>query len=326
MTLTRRNVLTKSAVLAGGSLLPLASWSQAEIDTLTILAGIAPGGISDTAARVVANDLQGYAKKRVVENHSGAAGQLVVTILKGKPADGKTCFITPASVLTIYPHTYENLPYDPFKDLAPISLAARFEFGFAIGSKVPESIKSLAEFMEWCKANPADANFGSPAAGSIPEFVGTLAGRANGVDLNAVAYRGSKPAIVDMLGGRLSAVSGTLGSLLPYVKSGEVRMLATSGEKRSRFTPDVPTYVELGFTDIHFDEWLGFFMLAETDDTQVQLLSKAFQETVALPGVVEKFDAVGIEAISSSPEELAALLKTDSERWGTIVKENKFTS
>lgn len=326
MASTRRNFLAKSIGFTGGALLPLASWSQNEIDLLTVLAGIAPGGISDTAARVIANDLQGYAAKGVVENHSGAAGQLVVTILKGKPADGKTCFITPASVLTLYPHTYETLPYDPFEDLAPISLAARFEFGFAVGSKVPESIKSLTEFMEWCKANPEDANFGSPAAGSIPEFVGTLAGRASGVDLNAVAYRGSKPAIVDMLGGRLSAVSGTLGSLLPYAKSGEVRMLATSGKERSRFTPDVPTYVELGFTDIHFDEWLGFFMLAETDSAQVQLLSQALQKTIALPGIVDKLNNVGIEATSSSPEELATLLKADYERWGAIAKENKFTS
>jgi tripartite-type tricarboxylate transporter receptor subunit TctC len=149
-------------------------------------------------------------------------------------------------MLTIYPHIYKKLSYDPATDLSPVSIACVFDFGFAVGPAVPESVKNINDFMAWAKANPAQANFGSPAAGSTPHFVGALLGRHAGVEIKHVAYRGTQPAMLDLLGGQIAAVSGPIGDITQHLPTGKVRILATSGAKRNRFAPNVPTYAEQG--------------------------------------------------------------------------------
>ena len=188
MTLHRRHFIT-TATAAGLSLAGLASRAQGLPDSARIFAGFAPGGTVDVTARRVADKLREvYAKSVVVENRTGAGGQIALSALKTAPADGLTLLVTPMSMLGIYPHTYKKLPYDPVADFQPVSQAVRFDFGFAVGPMVPASVKTLADFVGWCKANPKDANFGSPAAGSVPHFVAELFGRAAGIDLKHVPY------------------------------------------------------------------------------------------------------------------------------------------
>ena len=140
-------------------------------ETARIFAGFAPGGTVDVTARRIADKLRDVlARSVVVENRTGAGGQIALSALKTAPADGLTLLVTPMSMLGIYPHTYKKLPYDPVADFQPVSQAVRFDFGFAVGPMVPASVKSLADFVAWCKANPKDANFGSPAAGSARQM------------------------------------------------------------------------------------------------------------------------------------------------------------
>lgn len=323
----RRDVL-KSGIIGVSCSIPALSLAADTdlIDTLVIVVGIAAGGVSDTAARTIAAYAKGYAKSTIVENHTGAGGQIAASLVREKPADGTFGLMTPASVLTVYPHTYKKLPYDPFQDFLPVSLGGRFEFGLGVGPMVPDSVQSLQDFLAWCKENPDKASFGSPGAGSMPNFIGVLTGQAGGVELVHVPYRGSQPAIMDMIGGQIAAAVSPIGNFVQYVKAGTCRVLATSGEERSEFTPDTPTYVEQGYPNIVFDEWLGFFMPAKTPTEYIDGMSAAIRSAIAEPKVVETLGNMGIIAESSSPDELAQLLQRDHDRLGEVVKSIGFTS
>jgi tripartite-type tricarboxylate transporter receptor subunit TctC len=211
-------------------------------------------------------------------------------------------------------------------DFQPVSQAVRFDFGFGVGPMVPASVKTLAEFIAWCKANPKDANFGSPAAGSVPHFTAELFGRAAGVDLKHVPYRGTQPAIADLMGGQVAAVSGPVGEFLQHLPTGKVRLLATSGAARNKFAPTVATYAEQGFKDIVFEEWFGFFMPAKVPAEALNRAAAAIRTALTAPDVVDALALMGLEARPSTPAELAALLKRDTERWAPLVKAIGFTA
>jgi len=297
------------------------------LERAVIFAGFAPGGTTDVTARRVGERLQGtYAKTVQVENRTGAGGQIALTALKSAPADGSALIVTPMSMLGIYPHTYKKLPYDPVADFQPVSQAVQFDYAIAVGPGVPEAIKTPTEFIAWARANPNGQAFGSPAAGSGPHFLGELFGRAGSVPLRHIPYRGTQPAILDMLGGQVPSVCGPVGEFLPHLPTGKVRILATSGAARSRFTPNVPTFVEQGFRDLVLDEWFGFFVPGKTPPDIVNQLNAAIRAALAVPEVVTGLAQMGLVATPSSPTELAALLKRDTERWGPLVKTVGFTA
>ena len=328
MSLTRRQLIqstSAAALLSGIGSRALAQ--AAPFENARIVTGFPPGGTSDTICRRVAERLKpGYAKTVVVENRSGAGGQIAITSMKTAAADGTTILQTPMSMLGIYPHIYKKLPYDPIADLTPASLGAIFDFGFAVGPLVPASVKNIADFLAWCKANPTQANYGSPAAGSVPHFIGVLIGRAGGVDLKHVPYRGTQPAILEMMGGQLPAVSGPIGEFTQHVASGRCRVLAATGAVRSKFAPDVATLAEQGHKELVFSEWFGFYLPAKTAAELVQRANSALRAALAEKDVVDGLALMGLESKSSTPAELAAMLKADTERWGPIVKSIGFTA
>ena len=323
---TSRRELLHIALATATAGLPLVGRTQT-LDTAKILTGFAAGGTVDTLARRVAAHMNGsYAKAVVVDTRTGAGGQIAITALKTSPADGSVLLVTPMSMLGIYPHTYKKLPYDPVADLAPVSLGVVFDMGFAVGPQVPATVKTVPEFLEWCKAHPTNANFGSPAPGSVPHFVGELIGRAGKVDLRHVGFRGSQPAILDMMGGQIAAVSAPVGEFLPHLSGGKVRLLATSGAARNKFVPGTPTLVEQGLKDLVFGEWFAFYLPGKAAPDVVQKANAAVRAALADKDVVSGLAAMGLEAQSSSPAELAALLKADTEKWGPIVKAIGFTA
>ncbi|WP_341908740.1 Bug family tripartite tricarboxylate transporter substrate binding protein [Polaromonas sp. YR568] len=325
MTLSRRHIIQSTSAAALLASLGQRAWAQA-LDGTKVIAGFAPGGTADTVSRRVADKLQpGYAKTAVVENRTGAGGQIAVQFVKNAAPDGATVLLTPMSMLGIYPHTYKKLPYDPVADLQPVSAAAVFDYGFAVGPMVPASVKNVPDFLAWCKANPTLANFGSPAAGSSPHFIGSLLGRAAGVDLRHVAFRGTQPAVLDMIGGQIAAVSGPSGDFAQHVAAGKCRLLATSGPKRGKFTPGTPTLQEQGFRDMAFTEWFGFFVPARTPQDVVQRLNTAIRSALASQDVIDGLAGLYLEAMPTSPTQLAAMLKADTELWGPLVKAVGFT-
>jgi tripartite-type tricarboxylate transporter receptor subunit TctC len=301
--------------------------AQTMLESAKLVTGFPPGGTSDTLCRRVAEHLRGsYARLAVVENRPGAAGQIAVDVLKSSPADGSVMLQTPASIFMIYPHIYKKLSYDAFQDAVPVSLGSTFVFGLGVGPAVPESVKTLKDFLGWVKANPKLDSFGSPAAGSVPHFIGVLLGKASGVELRHVGYRGSAPAVTDLIGGQISAAMLPVGEFTQNVKAGKVRLLATSGAQRTRFAADTPTFAELGYPSLSFEEWFGFFMPGKTPSAIVQRANAALRVALAKPDVIEGLAVMGLEAKSSTPDELAALLRKDYEQWGPIVKSIGFTA
>ena len=327
MNFTRRNLLQTTGASALLASIGQQAFAQATVETARIITGFAAGGTSDTTCRRLATKLApDYAKTVVVENRTGAGGQIAVTYVKSQPADGATILQTPTSILTIYPHIYKKLPYDPVADLSPVSLACIFDFGFAVGPAVPTSVKTVPEFLEWVKANPAGGNFGSPAAGSTPHFIGALLGKNAGVDLKHAAYRGTQPAMLDLLGGNISAVSGPIGDITQHLPTGKIRILGVSGTKRSSFAPDVPTFGEQGLKDMAFSEWFAFFLPAKAAPETVNRLNAAMKSALATKEVIDGLHGFGLEPMWSSPTELAELLKKDTAMWAPIVKKIGFTA
>ena len=327
MDITRRHILQSTGAAGLLAAIGQQAFAQAQIETARLITGFAAGGTSDTLCRRVATKLgPPYANAAVVENRTGAGGQIAVTYVKAAAPDGATILQTPTSILTIYPHIYKKLPYDPMVDLTPVTVACVFDFGFAVGPAVPLTVKTVPEFLAWAKANPAGANFGSPAAGSTPHFIGALLGKGAGVDLKHAAYRGTQPAMLDLLGGNISAVSGPIGDITQHLPTGKIRILGVSGEKRSRFAPDVPTFGEQGIKDMAHSEWFAFLLPAKASPEVVARLNTAMRSALAQKDVVDGLAGFGLEAMSTSPAELADLLKKDTAKWAPIVKAVGFTA
>ena len=325
----RRSVI--QAIGAGSALATLGMAPRVHaqaLDTVRIVCGFPPGGTSDVTSRRVGERMRanGYARNVIVENRTGAGGQIAVQAMKGAPTDGSMLLMTPASMLMMYPHIYRALPYDSFTDVVPASLAVSFEFGFAVGPTVPATVKTVPEFLAWAKANPAQANFGSPGAGSVPHFVGTLLGRSAGVELKHIPFRGSQPAVADMVGGNLQSVSAPLGEFLAMAAAGRIRLLGVSGPKRSRFAPNVPTYIEQGMAGMEYGEWFGFFLPAKTPNDVVDRTNAALRAALMSQDVIDGVAAMGLESTPSTPAELGQRLRRDHDRWGPIVKQIGFTA
>ncbi|HEX6706948.1 MAG TPA: Bug family tripartite tricarboxylate transporter substrate binding protein [Albitalea sp.] len=323
MMLNRRQFVAASAATGFGW--PLLASAQA-IDSAKILCGFPAGGTTDAVSRRVAEKLQssGYAKVALVDNKAGAGGRIAVEELKRSPADGSVLLLTPAAMITLYPHIYTKLAYR-IEDVTPVSTACRIVFGFGVGPGVPESVKNIKDYLAWAKAHPEGAMYGSPGAGSPPHFIGALLSKESGVDLRHVPYRGSAPGIQDLLGGQVGAMSSPIGDYLPHLKGGKLRLLATSGATRSRFTPDVQTYAEQGFKSLTMSEWYGFFMPGKASPETVQRAAAAIRAAVASPDVVEAFAGLGFEAGANTPAEMAKAVREENIAWGPIVKQVGFT-
>jgi tripartite-type tricarboxylate transporter receptor subunit TctC len=326
MHLSRRSLL-KSAAAASSLMAGLPGAQAQALDVARVYGGFAAGGSVDTLSRRFAEKLApDYARAMLVEPKPGAGGQLAISTTKGSPPDGRTMLVTPMSMLSIYPHTFRKLPYDPFTDLTPVSVLANFEFGFGVGPAVPVEVKTVPQFLAWAKANPQKASFGSPGAGSSTHFIGILLGREAGVELTHVGYRGSQPAMLDMIGGQLPAISAPLGEFLPHLAGGKVRLLATSGAKRNTFTPGAQTYTEQGFKNMVFEEQFCLYLPPGASAAVVDRLQRATEKAMTAPDVATGLATFAIVPTTSTPAGLAALQKAEYDRWGPVVRSVGFTA
>lgn len=326
MKLTRRHFCHASAAgLLVPALLPHAR-AQQQLETAKIVIGFAPGGTIDLVGRRVAEKLQpGHARAVIVENRTGAGGQIAVQAVKNAAPDGATLLLTPVAPLGLHPHTFKKLPYDPVQDVVPVSGAAVFDYALAVGPLVPASVRTVPDFLVWCRANAAQANFGSAGSGSAAHLIGSALGKAGQADLRHVAFRGSQPAILDMVGGQIAMVVGPTGEFMAQVQAGKCRLLATSGPKRGRFTPDIPTLAEQGFGELSYVGWFGFYLPARTPAAVVQRLGAGVASALAAPDVVDSLAAAFMEPMPTPPQQLASMLKAESDFWGRLVKTVSFT-
>lgn len=323
---TRRQFTSQLAGIAALTAVPLRyAHSQSNIQLAKILVGFPPGGATDTVARRLAEKMRGgYANTVVVENKPGAAMQISISTLKDSAPDGNTLLLSPTAPFSIYPFTYRKLPY-VMEDVAPVSSVCSFAFGFAVGPAVPPSVRGIKDYLAWSKANPGKANFGSPAAGSTPHLLGILLSKLSGTELTHVGYRGDAPGLQDLMGGQVSAYSSTVGSFLPHLKSGRLRLIAVSGKSRNTFVPDVPTFREQGYP-INATESFGLFLPGRTPQNIVRRAAAYLQPILAQTDVIAALGDVGMTAKSSTPQELVDLIKADTEEWRRLIKTVGFTA
>jgi tripartite-type tricarboxylate transporter receptor subunit TctC len=327
MTIQRRQLV----LLGAAAGLPALSRAQATmpIEQPKFFYGFPAGSAGDICARRVAERIGGspYAKNAaVVENKPGAGGRLALDALKTSAPDGSALTMAQASALTIYPHIYRKLSYDPFADFMPISTSSVMQHGLAVGPMVPESVKSVRDFVAWAKANPDKANFGSPGAGSTPHFIGALLALNTGVDMKHVPYRGSVPGVTDVVAGQIAAMVTPAGDFLQNHRAGKLRLLATSGKTRLPFATDVPTFAEQGQPELTMEEWFGFYAPARTPPAVIAAANAAINKALADRAVIDGLGVVGLIAQGSTPEEQLRSQRAEFERWEPLVKRIGFTA
>jgi tripartite-type tricarboxylate transporter receptor subunit TctC len=307
-----------------GMLLALSAGAPAQEQPIRIIYPFAAGGSGDGLARLVADKMRAALNRPViVENRTGAAGRPGVAAVKNAAPDGATLLITPIAPMAVYQHVYRKLEFDPINDFAAISQIATFDFAVAVGPKVPAT--SLKELVAWVKADPSRAAFGSPGAGTLPHFFGLLFGRAAGIELRHVPYKGSAATITDLTAGHVPMVFTTISDFVEMHQAKRIRILATSGAVRSPFVPDVPTFREAGF-DIQGTSWYGAFAPARTPRDTVDRYSAIIAAAVRMADVRDRFLTWGLQPTGTNAAEFAAIQKADSERWAPAVKASGFSA
>jgi tripartite-type tricarboxylate transporter receptor subunit TctC len=320
----RRFLTFALAVIAAASVLSSAALAQVGEQPIRIIFPFAAGGSGDALARLIAEKMQaGLNRNVIVESRTGGAGRVGMLAVKNAAPDGTTLLITPIAPMSVYQHTYKSLDYDPINDFASVSQVATFDFGIAVNAEL--EVHSLKELVAWCRANPAKANFGIPATGSLPHFLGILFGRAAGIDLKQVAYRGSAAALTDMIAGHIPMMVTTTSDLAQMHKAGRIRMLATSDKQRSPFVPEVPTFREAGY-EIEATSWYGMFAPAKTPSDVIERYSKVIAAAVQAPDVKAKLLAFGMNPTGTTAAELAKIQKDDAALWGPAVRASGFTA
>lgn len=320
--LTRRQLaLAGLGALASPKLL-----AQAGGKPLRILVGFPPGGSADLLARALAQQLGHKGATVVVDNKAGAGGRIALEMLKNADADGSVIAVTPASMMVVYPHLYRKLSYQPVQDFAPVSRIGSAQFVLTIGPLVPASVRTLADFLAWCKAHPEQASYGSSGAGSIPHFTGVALSKTTGVELTHVAYKGAAPAMSDMLGGQVAANVGVVSNALQHIQSGKLRALAVSGASRSAALPNVPTVAESGYRAAQAVEWFGVFAPARTAPDTVGRLHALVQDVLRTSGMQEALAKASFEpAVDEGAKEFTQALQQDLQRWADVVRQSGFT-
>jgi len=299
--------------------------SQTVPGTARVLVGFPAGGPSDVTARLVAEHLKGYASATIVENRAGAGGRVAMDVLKNSAADGSVMVVTPAVAVTLYPHVYKSLSYS-LADFAPVSTIHTTAMLLAVGPMVPAEVKTLADFIAWCKANPRQSSFGSPGAGSPLHFLGVMLGRGANFEYLHVPYQGTAPSVQALLGSQIASAISPIGAFVPHVKSGALRALAFTGAKRSPLLPDVPTMTEAGYPQLEFAEWFGVFVPARTPAATVETLSSTIRTGLQTKEMLAGFTTMSVDAAGHTPADFARQIKADTDRWAPIVKESGFTA
>jgi tripartite-type tricarboxylate transporter receptor subunit TctC len=325
--LTRRNVLSAGAAIAMASGIG-SSRGEAEVfsKTVRIVVGFPPGGGTDVLARLLAEKLQGlYGSSIIVDNRPGGAARIAVEYVRNAEADGSVMLVTPDFPITVYPFSFRSLNYEPLRDFAPVTPAAKSALALSIGPGVPANVTSLSDFMQWCRAHPDSATYATTAAGGTPHFTGLLLSQQAGVSLTPVHYKGGAPALQDLIGGHVSSSINPVGETLPFAKAGSVRVLAVTSGQRSKFLPDAPTMREAGY-DIVIEAWLGVLVPAKTPSETVGNLNLAIKQALAGGDIAEKLAALGNEPAYQLPDDFKATIVADLKRWEPIVKASGFVA
>jgi tripartite-type tricarboxylate transporter receptor subunit TctC len=308
------------AALAGAAL--AAPTVLAQERTMKIMVGFPPGGSADVIARLLADKLRvSLGQNVIVDNKPGAAGRLVLGELKRAAPDGQTLVLSPSGAMVIAPWLYSNIGYDPVRDFTPVSRIVTFDFAVTAGPGAPQG--DLKTVLAWLKANPGKANYGTSGAGTVPHFAGLLLGQASGVPLTHVAYRGGAPAAQDLIGGQIPLMVDTASETMEHHKAGKVRILAVTGEQRSKALPEVPTLKEQGI-NMAADAFFGLYGPPGMAADVVGRIDRAVAEALKDPVVQEKIYNFGLVPNHAPAADLAMTQVTHLKRWEAPIKASGF--
>ncbi len=303
----KRRTFTLAALAA-----PLASLAQDKAP-IRMLVGFPAGGSADVVARALADKLKPLLNQTViVDNKPGAAGRVALAELRRVAPDGQTIILTPSGALVIAPYLFRNVGFDPVKDFTPIARVVTFDVAITAGPAAPAG--DLKAVLAWMKANPAKANYATPGAGTVPHFAGLMLGQTARTEITHVAYKGGAPAVQDLLGGQVPLMIDTPLETIEHHRAGKLRILAVTGEARSRSLPDVPTLREAGI-DMVADAYFGLYgppgMTADT----VNRVSNAVREVLRAPDLQERLYSLGLVPAYGTAQELAATQAAHYKRW-----------
>ena len=325
---SRRQFITAAGGLAlAAAGLPALAQAPVHSRLVRLLNGFPPGGSADVVSRLIAERLRGtYAANIIVENKPGGGGRTVLEQARTADADGTTMVLTPTAMLTIFPHVYKKLGYDTFRDFTAVGSAATFVTAITAGPGLPANIKTVQEWLTWAKQNPASAAYGSPGAGTSLHFVGTMLARIGNLNLNHIPYKGAAPIVQDLLGGQVPVGMVPIGDAVQHARSGKLRVLATTGTQRSRFLPDTPTTREAGFPDVVAEDYFALFVPSKTPADMVEKLGAALREALKNTEVRDRMAQVGVDLKSTTPAEMADIIKSQFASWAPIVRASGFSA
>ena len=297
-------------------------WAQEKITRLVV--AFPAGGPVDFVARTIAEQLGKELNQRVIiDNKPGANGAIGAQSVAQSAPDGMTLWLSSVGAVAINPVLYDKLAYDMQRDFVPVSLVVNNDELLVVNPSNPA--KNAAEFVANAKKSSQPVAIASSGIGSIPHLAMEQLADATKANLLHVPYKGAAPAITDLLGGQVSAFFGDVPGLLPHVQSGKLRAIGIAATKRHPLLPEVRTLAEQGLPGVDTNNWYALFAPAKTPPAVINALNEAVHRTLATPAISEKLRASGAVPSASSPQELAAMLKRDTEKWGALVKAKKIT-
>jgi tripartite-type tricarboxylate transporter receptor subunit TctC len=315
----RRKFLT--AGVAVGAMAVLGAPARSA-PTARIVVGFLPGGLTDVVARQLAEGLNqsGYDQTVIVENRAGASGRIAIMNVISSPADGTSLLFTGSNALSLGPHVFSNIEFDPFADFIPVSSVFSFAYCFSVGPSVPAEVKTLKKYLAWAKENPDKATYAGVLGAPQNLLTGQL-GKTAGVELTLAAFKGGGPQMTqDLLRGDIPAATQVVSDVIQWQGPDKLRTLAVFAEKRSPFLPDVPTIGEAGFPDLVAEEWMAIFAPKGTPQATIDKLSAAIKAVVSQPTFAEGLKTqAGLPNAMSGPE-TAIALKRDWEFWKSAVE------
>ena len=310
--------LIAAALLIAATLAGAQAWPTKPIK---VVVNFPPGGAADQIARAVSQPLQeALGQPVVVENRGGSGGNLGGDVVAKSPADGYTLLMSSGGMVSVNPHIYAKMPFDPAKDLVPVAAAARVLVFLVVRSDSP--LQDFAAFRADLKAHPGRRSFGSPGNGSSPHLASEMMKSMTGTFAVHVPYRGAAPALTDLLGGQLDFAFDP-GIAVPHIRSGKLRLLAVGSPGRSPLFPATPTLDELGLKGFDADTVFGFYAPAGTPAAVVTRLNGEINRILATPAMKDRIQALGGVPAPMSPADFAAKAAQDSQRFGAIIRERK---
>jgi len=318
----KRRRFLQAAITAAVPGLGLAQGSTGR--PIRVLIGVPAGGTQDVLTRAIAEVVRDTLGPMIIDNRSGAAGRISAEAVKNAEPDGHTLLLGPASMMTMFPSAYKSLSYDPFKDFAPIINAASFELAMVVNNSVPAN--NVAEFVAWARTQGGKVNFASYGAGTPSHFLGEMLGRATGIQMLHVPYRGSTPARQDVMGGIVPVYFDTVGGAISMLPTGRVKVLASSGARRSPPLPSVPTFVEQGYPTVQASAWFAFYAPARTPPPVLERLRAEFARAVNSRTVRQQLLLNGMYPVGDGPQQLVQTMREDTARWAGIMRATNFVA